>query len=216
MTTQSLAVIQVKPGGDRNFSYLISDRATGLAAVVDPSYDPAHMLDISRRDGLTLIYLINTHGHPDHTNGNDLIIAETGARVIAHPLLKPDIPAEDGAVLPLGESTLNFIHTPGHTADSICILAGKYLLTGDTLFVGKVGGTRIGRDARLMYESLHQKLLVLPDDTIVCPGHDFGVEPVSTIGNEKKTNPFFLQDSFEKFQELKRTWLEYKRMHGIA
>jgi glyoxylase-like metal-dependent hydrolase (beta-lactamase superfamily II) len=110
--------------------------------------------------------------------------------------------------------------TPGHTEDSICVLVkapgepGK-LVTGDTLFVGKVGGTGYGDDARAEYDSLHEKLLRLPDDTEVWPGHDYGVAPSSTIGREKKTNPFLLCESFETFVELKRNWLRYKAEHGI-
>ena len=93
---------------------------------------------------------------------------------------------------PAGES-------PGHSTDSICILAAApgetaRLITGDTLFVGKVGGTGYGADARAEYDSLHKKLMTLPDETEVWPGHDYGVAPSSTIGNEKETNPFLRCD----------------------
>jgi glyoxylase-like metal-dependent hydrolase (beta-lactamase superfamily II) len=90
------------------------------------------------------------------------------------------------------------------------------LFTGDTLFVGKVGGTGYGDDAREEYDSLHQKLMTLPDDTVVWPGHDYGVAPQSTIGHEKETNPFILRPDFQSFVELKRNWLAYKAEHGIA
>ena len=115
---------------------------------------------------------------------------------------------------------LQIIHTPGHTGDSLCVLAegpgavGK-LVTGDTLFVGKVGGTGFGDDARAEYDSLHDKLMILSDDVEVWPGHNYGVEPSSTIGNERKTNPFLLRESFEDFVDLKRNWLQYKAEHGI-
>ena len=90
------------------------------------------------------------------------------------------------------------------------------LVTGDTLFVGKVGGTDYGAGARAEYDSLHRKLMVLPDETEVWPGHDVGVAPRSTIGHEKRTNPFLRCEDFAAFVELKRNWLEYKRRHGIA
>jgi glyoxylase-like metal-dependent hydrolase (beta-lactamase superfamily II) len=81
--------------------------------------------------------------------------------------------------------------------------------------VGKVGGTDYGPGAREEYDSLHSKLMTLPDETEVWPGHDYGVAPNSTIGHEKQTNPFILRETFEEFVDLKRNWLEYKREHGI-
>ncbi|MBD3336006.1 MAG: MBL fold metallo-hydrolase, partial [Candidatus Eisenbacteria bacterium] len=167
--------------------------------------------------GLEVAYLINTHGHFDHAGGNDRVLQHTGAELLRAGAGGVD----DGAAVSLGSVTLTFIHTPGHTADSMCILAeepgetGK-LVTGDTLFVGKVGGTGYGRDARQEYDSLHEKLLALPDETEVWPGHDYGAAPGSSIGRERETNPFLLQPDFDAFVHLKRNWLEYKRRHGIA
>jgi hydroxyacylglutathione hydrolase len=207
---------QVKIGGDRNFSYLIGDESTGQAAVVDPAYHPEKMADIADSKGMTIRYLINTHGHQDHTNGNDVLIGLTGAETVGHPLLEPDIPVADNEELVMGKTRLRFIHTPGHTADAVCILADESVLfTGDTLFVGKVGGTGFGDDARRLYDSLHRKLMVLSDSVTVFPGHDYGVKPFSTIGNETRYNPFLLCETFEHFLDLKRNWAEYKRKHGI-
>jgi glyoxylase-like metal-dependent hydrolase (beta-lactamase superfamily II) len=93
------------------------------------------------------------------------------------------------------------------------VCEGK-LISGDTLFVGKVGGTDLGPGARKEWESL-QKLMRLPDPTEVWPGHNYGVAPTSTIGHEKKTNPFLLQPTFDAFIDLKANWLEYKKKHGI-
>ena len=108
------------------------------------------------------------------------------------------------------------LHTPGHTEDSICLYVGDAVFTGDTLFVGKIGGTDFGAQARAEYESLHQKLLVLPDTTRVFPGHHYGTAPESTIGHERRTNPFLIQPDFETFVDLKRNWTAYKKAHGIA
>ncbi len=207
---------QVKAGGDRNFAYLIGDEGSKLAAVVDPAFNPEMLLERAERHGLTIQYVINTHNHFDHTNGNNRIIQKTGAKLVGFNVREPGINVKDGDELYLGELRLKVIHTPGHTPDGICILVENKLLTGDTLFVGKVGGTGYGRDARNEYDALHNKLMALPDDVEVYPGHDYGVAPSSTIGNEKKTNPFILQDSFESFLDLKKNWLEYKQKHGIA
>jgi hydroxyacylglutathione hydrolase len=121
----------------------------------------------------------------------------------------------DEQVLELGDLRLLVLHTPGHTEDSLCIYFPGAVFTGDTLFVGKVGGTDLGEGARLQYDSLHRKLMSLPPDTAVYPGHDVGVRPTSTIGDESKQNPFLLQPDLEHFVDLKRNWLKYKAEHGI-
>jgi len=208
---------QFRAGGDRNFSYLIADESTREAAVVDPGTDPGELLRFIEDNGLKIVYIINTHDHFDHTGGNARCASGTSARIAMHESARSryDTGLADGNVLRVGSIELKVIHTPGHTPDGICILAGKELLTGDTLFVGKVGGTGYGSDAREEYASLHLRLMTLPPDTRVWPGHDYGVRPSSTIGDELKTNPFILRDSFESFVELKKNWLEYKRIHGI-
>jgi glyoxylase-like metal-dependent hydrolase (beta-lactamase superfamily II) len=205
---------QIRTGGDRNFAYLVGDEKTKQAAVVDPSNDPALVLERAEENGLEVKLLINTHGHYDHSDGNSHVQSKTDAELVAGG-------AADGETFSLGDVELKVIHTPGHTSDGICILASEpgetpKLMTGDTLFVGKVGGTGYGDDARAEYDSIHQKLMTLPVETEVWPGHDYGVAPSSTIGNEKKTNPFILREGFEDFVDLKRNWLAYKREHGIA
>lgn len=207
---------QIPIGGDRNFAYLIGDEESGKAAVVDPAFNPQRALERVNAHNLTVVFLINTHAHYDHAGGNDLILSRTGAQLLAGG--HGGVP--DNHKVVLGQVELSFIHTPGHTQDSICVLvtepgsAGK-LVTGDTLFVGKIGGTGFGDDARAEYDSLHEKLMILPDKTEVWPGHDYGVAPSSTIGNEKRTNPFILRENFDDFVHLKRNWAEYKRKHGI-
>ena len=210
-------VKQFKVGGDRNFGYLAADDSTGYAAVIDPSYSPEMIIEFAKQNGFEIKYIFNTHDHFDHTNGNEKAYKMTGLA----PLMldsKDDITGQrvkDGARFPLGELEAVVFHTPGHTADSICILIGDALFTGDTLFVGKVGGTDFGKQAKSEYDSLHNKILKLSDDIRIFPGHDYGVAPESTIGNEKKTNPFILCKDFESFVDLKRNWLEYKKKHGI-
>ena len=206
---------QLAIGGDRNFAYLIGDPASRRAAVVDPGRNGEMILAEAEALGLDIIYIINTHSHYDHTGANREIKAQTGADIVGYHATGVDKPVQDGDELRLGQTRLSIIHTPGHTPDCICILAEGKLCTGDTLFVGKVGGTGFGDDARQEYDSLHNKLLALPDDTEVFPGHDYGVAPVSTIGHERQTNPFLLQPDFASFVQLKRNWPTYKRQHGI-
>ena len=126
-----------------------------------------------------------------------------------------DIEVKDGDIFKLGALELRIIHTPGHCQDGMCILIENKLITGDTLFVGKVGGTDLEEGARLEYESL-QQLMQLDENLEVYPGHDFGAQPSSTIGYEKRNNPFILQPTLEDFVHLKANWVAYKAEHGIA
>ncbi|MCK4655434.1 MAG: MBL fold metallo-hydrolase [candidate division Zixibacteria bacterium] len=210
-------VKQFLTGGDRNYGYLAADDSTKLAAIIDPSYSPKLIYDFSQDNGYKIEYIFVTHNHSDHTNGNDAIKKLSGVC----PLLLGDknpttgTTVSDGAKFPMGDLNIQIIHTPGHTSDSICVYIGDSVFTGDTLFVGKVGGTGYRDDARTEYDSLHNKLMKLPDSTRVFPGHNYGVAPESTILSEKKTNPFLLRPDIEAFIDLKRNWLEYKRIHNI-
>jgi glyoxylase-like metal-dependent hydrolase (beta-lactamase superfamily II) len=214
---------QIDMGGDRNFAYLVADPTTKQAALVDPGVNPALALEKVEAHGLELRYVINTHGHGDHSGGNDYLKRATSAKIAAHKIerVQKDIELEDGSRLQLGELTLEIIHTPGHSAGSLCMLVGDKLLTGDTLFVGKVGGTGPffpGSSAEDEYRSL-KRLMELPDHIEIYPGHNFyggeGVKKSSTIGEERRTNPFILRDSLQAFRELKDNWEAYKREHGI-
>jgi len=208
---------QINAGGDRNFAYLIGDRKGGHGALVDPPPNSLRYQKYIDRHDLTVDYVVITHGHGDHTWGVSEARERYNARVVAHKsmLLKLDHPVGDGDTLPLGKMEMKFIHTPGHSDDHICVLFGHRLITGDLLFVGKVGGTDLGDGARKEYDSLHKKIMTLPPETEVWPGHDFGVEPMSTIGKEIETNPFLLRESFEDFVDLKMNWIQYKKEHGI-
>ena len=207
---------QIDAGGDRNFAYLMADKEGGTAALFDPPRDSSRYMPLVEKHGLEVAYIIVTHGHSDHTCGVVEAKKKTGAKVVVHAkcVVQAEVHVDEGDALELGSLKLHIFYTPGHANDSMCILGEKKLVTGDTLFVGKVGGTDYGDGARQEYESL-QKLMKLDDDIEVYPGHNFGVQPTSTIGHERKTNPFILRDSFESFVELKRNWLQYKEEHGI-
>lgn len=214
----AMKVEQVRTGGDRNFGYLCADESTGAAFAVDPSYDPGAFLTLSEERGWHLLYAFSTHSHHDHCNGNEEFGRLSGVRVLlfGDQCPRTGIEVAAGAIFPLGQGCITILHTPGHTADSIALLAGHALFTGDTLFVGKVGGTWSELDAHEEYRSLHEQLMTLPGETIVFPGHDYGTAPVSTIGCEKSTNPFLLQPDVEAFIGLKNNWAAYKKEHGIS
>ncbi|MFC1504493.1 hydroxyacylglutathione hydrolase family protein [Spirochaetota bacterium] len=210
-------VKQFSMGGDRNFGYLAACDGTKKAAVIDPSYTPKKVYDFAQEKGFGIEYIFITHGHYDHTSGIEKLETLVSRKGLLYGSTDPvtGTGIMDNTKLPLGDLSIQIIHTPGHTGDSMCILVGDALFTGDTLFVGKVGGTGFGVDAKDEYDSFHDKLLKLPDNIRVFPGHDYGTAVESTIGNEKKTNPFLLCKDLPSFIDLKKNWLEYKSKHGI-
>lgn len=189
---------QVDVGGyDRNFSYVVGDNKK--AFVVDPCGD-VEKIESAAKDH-EIIYIINTHDHHDHIDGNDYFLKK-GAKIIDEDFELEGI-------------KVKMIQTPGHTEDSKCILVNdKHLITGDTLFVGKIGGTFYIGGEKDEFESL-QMLMKLDESVEVWPGHDYGEKPHSTIGYEKKNNPFIRLDTFDKFMWLKDNWVEYKKEQGI-
>lgn len=207
---------QIPSGGDRNFGYLSACTVSKKAAVFDPSPDPNPCYRKVEEMGLELVYVVNTHSHFDHSAGNTLFKQKSTASIVAHESVSyGEIGVKDKQTLQLGELELLIFHTPGHTVDSICVQINGELVTGDTLFVGKVGGTYSESDARQEFESL-KKLMKLDDALRIWPGHDYGIRPTSTIGEEKITNPFILRlNSFDDFMWLKTNWLQYKLDHNI-
>src|SRR3990170_3917137 len=198
---------QVQQHGD-NFSYIIADENTREAAVVDSSYNADEIARILKTERFSLKYVINTHGHSDHTAGNQELLSAFSAKTVAHELSKtePDIAVKDGDIIAVGAVRIKVIHTPGHTPDSICLLVNeRKLLTGDTLFVGECGRTDLsGGNSRSMYDSLFNKLMKLEDDVEVYPGHDYGLKPFSSIGEEKRLNYTLQPRSVAEFIEFLR------------
>ena len=208
---------QIRAGGDRNFGYLLGDRSAKRAVLIDPSYSPDAFVQRETEQGLVVSHVINTHGHPDHINGNQQAVNLTQATVAAHPLLHPGLSLEDGHRLSVGALTLRCVHVPGHAEDHIAIYeeTNRLLITGDLLFVGKVGGTTSDDDARIEWRSLQRLVTEVPDDATVWPGHDYGARPSSTMALEKATNPFLLCRSVDEFLRLKATWASFKKEHGL-
>ncbi|OGQ00143.1 MAG: hypothetical protein A2Z51_11735 [Deltaproteobacteria bacterium RBG_19FT_COMBO_52_11] len=161
---------------------------------------------------MTIKYILNTHAHVDHVMGNAEMKKKTGAAIIIHeedaPLLtrtpmsmlamfggKPSPPADqtvkEGDLIQVGDLSFRVIHTPGHSPGGMCLYLDQAVFTGDTLFVGGLGRTDLpGGSWRVMLQSIKTKLLTLPDDTIVYPGHNYGPSPTSTIKTERLHNPF--------------------------
>jgi hydroxyacylglutathione hydrolase len=189
-----------------NFSYIIADEATREAAVVDSSFNAGEIIRVLKTENLTLKYVVNTHGHSDHTAGNTELLSMFNVQTVAHKLsrIDADIKVDDGDTLRVGNVLIKVIYTPGHTPDSICLLVdNKKLLTGDTLFVGECGRTDLpGGNSKSLYDSLFNKLLKLSDDVEVYPGHDYGVKPYSTIGEERRTNYVLQPRSLMEFVEF--------------
>lgn len=211
---------QIMTGGDRNFGYLIGDRQTKAAALIDPSYSPELLVERAKAQGLNIEYVINTHSHGDHTNGNNTVKEMTGAKVAAFhdSYIKPDEGLEDHQRLELGNLHLAIYHTPGHCSDHIVINIPKYhiAITGDHLFVGKIGGTGDEVSARQQFDSLWKLYDVMDEQTTIWPGHDVGCRPSSTLAIEKVSNPFLQEKDFSAFYNLKNSWASFKAEYGLV
>jgi len=182
---------QVAVGAFQNFAYVIGDEQTRMAAIVDPAWEVDKLLRTCTELSLKVVFVINTHSHHDHVDGNDLVVKRTGAKIVMHQRakLRKDIGVKDSDIIEIGTLKARVIHTPGHCPDHICLLVDGKLLTGDALFVGECGRTDLqGGSSSDMYESLLHKILSLQDSIEVYPGHDYGSKPFSTIGFERENN----------------------------
>lgn len=206
---------QIDSGGDRNYSYIFASTDRKYGAVVDPSPNPEQVYEVIKQDKINIRYLINTHSHFDHSGGNDFFENIYSGGDIIYINSGSGRNFEENMDFSLGDIIFKVIETPGHTPDSICVKIENNLITGDTLFVGKIGGTYGREDALQEFNSL-KKLVSFPPETKVWPGHDYGPRPMSTIGEEVRTNPFIKRlDDFDDFLWLKENWAKYKVKHGI-
>ncbi len=205
-------------------SYYIS--SNGEAAVIDPQRDVTQYLDEAEANGDKIKYVIETHSHADFVSGHLELARRTGAKIIFGQRANTEfetLKVKDGDELPLGDINLKFLETPGHTPEGITILAMDTedpteplkMFTGDTLFIGDVGrpdligskGFTAEQMASMLYDSLHEKILPLPDDTLVYPAHGAGSlcgkslssETFSTLGEQRRTNYALRPMSREEF-----------------
>ncbi|MGH7924140.1 MAG: MBL fold metallo-hydrolase [Candidatus Binatus sp.] len=175
-------------------TYLAIAEASGRAAVIDPLHDKIERyLAVLAYHRWHLDLIIDTHTHADHRSGALELGELAGAPVAMHRLAPAPhvrIHVEDGQVLNVGDEELRVLHTPGHTPDSISLLAKDRVFTGDVLFIHGTGRADFaGGDAGAQYDSISRKLFTLPDQTIVFPAHDYRGHTQSTIGDEKRSNP---------------------------
>ena len=197
--------------------YIVGCAETKEALIMDPGFDreveaQRILREVDQRD-LQVRYIVNTHGHPDHTSGNGVIKKATGAPILIHEydaqmlteagkslarlfgFRTESPPADkmlhDGDVIQIGGVTLRVLHTPGHSRGSVSLLGDDVVFTGDTLFAGSIGRYDLpGGSLKEIMRSLKNRLARLPDHVKVYPGHG----PASTIGEEKKNNPFLLME----------------------
>lgn len=189
--------------------YILGDEHTRQAVVIDPGGNPREILKTIEKRALKIIAIVNTHAHFDHVLALTEVRAATGAPFLLHAgeaqilasaqmsgamfgmamrqPAPPDRLLNDGDTIPVGALTLKVLHTPGHTPGGICLLFDNRVIVGDTLFQSGIGRTDFpGGDYATLMTSIRDKLLTLPDETIVYPGHG----AATTIGEERQLNPF--------------------------
>lgn len=204
-----MIIEQVMVGPMAVFCYILGDENSGEAILIDPASGYNKITSLLGRYGFRVSKILNTHGHFDHSSGNSFFVKKYGADLYIHeldaPMLKTGINRilnffkqgnlssqnafllNDGDSVELGSEQIQVIHTPGHTPGSICLYWKGNLFTGDTLFTEGMGRTDFkGGSVEEIMKSIRDKILTLPDDTIIWPGHHYGRFPVSTVSEQKR------------------------------
>jgi hydroxyacylglutathione hydrolase len=211
---EGVIIRQIPLGDFEVFTYIVACPETKEAAVIDPAGEDQKIFSLIKEEGFRVKYILNTHGHADHVLANQELKKAFLAPTCMHELdiqffsqkevrdlsaaelgLQAPDPADralkDGDVLKVGTLEIRVIHTPGHTPGSVCYLVDGNLFTGDTLFVGSAGRTDlVGGSLDMLVDSIEEKILPLPKETVIWPGHDYGDSPTSTIAREMKENVY--------------------------
>jgi glyoxylase-like metal-dependent hydrolase (beta-lactamase superfamily II) len=207
-----------------NFSYLIGDRQSGEAVVVDPAYDVGALFDVLEADGMRLVGVLGTHYHADHIGGNMMGYQVEG---VAQLLERAEVPVHlqepevefvtkttglgrdvlaghrSGDVVTVGRVEIELIHTPGHTPGSQCFLVRDNLVSGDTLFLDGCGRTDLpGGDPEELYRSLTDRLAKVPDNATLYPGHLYSPEPSRSMGETRALNVVYRPRTLEQFMMM--------------
>lgn len=198
---------QLFDSSSSTYTYLLADTPSRKATIVDPVREHAQRdLGLISELGLKLVYILETHVHADHVTGASALKQVTGARTAVSQHCGAsgfDQLLDDGDVMDFGGESVLVIATPGHTPGSSCFLWRDRLLTGDTLLIGGCGRTDFQRgDSGVLYDSITRRLFTLPGDTLVYPGHDYKGRRVSTIAEEKSTNPRLAGKTRDQFIEI--------------
>ncbi len=198
---------QLFDGASYTYTYLLAARPGGEALIIDPVLDKVdrYILLLGELD-LRLVKAVDTHVHADHITGLGALRDRTHCITVMGKQSKVDVVSmrvSEGDTIDVEGISLNVLHTPGHTDDSYCFCMDDRVFTGDTLFIRGTGRTDFQHgDPHAAYDSLFNKLLRLPDDTLVYPGHDYKGDTVSTIGEEKAHNPRLQVNSAEEYAAI--------------
>ena len=203
--------IQLFDPASSTYTYLLFDAGSREALIIDPVDEQLERdLGVLRVYGLRLVLAIETHAHADHVTSAGLLVEHTGARTAAPEgcgIRTAALQLQDGAELSFGRERVRALHTPGHTAGSMCYLwesgGVRHVFTGDTLLINGCGRTDFqSGDAAALYRSITERLYTLPEDTLVWPGHDYQGRENSRIGAEKRSNARLAGKSLEEFITL--------------
>ena len=191
-----------------NFQYFLGDAKTGEIAVVDPAWDVDFLCQEAQKHDYKITSVFLTHGHPDHVNGLDKILARHNVpayiskdeSALFKPKHKNLVEIKNHTKLKVGQIEFECLFTPGHSPGCQCFKYENVLIAGDTLFIDGCGRCDLpGSDPRAMYHSLYEIIMKLPDSILIYPGHDYGPVPFATLGEQKKTNLYLQCTSLQEF-----------------
>ena len=198
---------QVFDNKSSNYTYLIASAKGREAIIIDPVIENVESyISILNELELKLVKVIDTHIHADHVTGASKLKQSTNCSTIMGehtPADTVDIKLKDDDIIKIDQLEIKAMYTPGHTSDSYSFLMNKYLFSGDTLLINGTGRTDFQNgSSKDAYNSIFNRLLKLPEDTILYPGHDYNGKESSTIGNEKKFNPRLQVNNVDEYVEL--------------